>query len=166
MLGSRSTDTLAWVGPERVVAGSVLPIGRRVRSPAAVDVPQARRGGALRVLPGPRAEWFDDDAFDRLVGGDWLVGPDSNRIGMRLTGPVLSRAAAMERAELPSEGMVLGAVQVPPDGQPVVFLADHPPTGGYPVIGLVHLDDLWRCAQVRPGEPVRFTRPVGWEARA
>ena len=59
-------------------------------------------------------------------------------------------------AELPSEGMVLGAVQVPPDGQPVVLLADHPPTGGYPVIGVVHPDDLWQCGQLRPGETVRF----------
>jgi allophanate hydrolase subunit 2 len=61
--------------------------------------------------------------------------------------------------ELPSEGMVLGAVQVPPNGQPIVFLADHPTTGGYPVIGVVHPDDLWQCAQARPGERVRF-RPA------
>ncbi len=61
--------------------------------------------------------------------------------------------------ELPSEGIVLGAVQVPPSGQPLVFLHDHPTTGGYPVVGVVDPDDLWQCAQLRPGERVRFTRP-------
>ena len=55
--------------------------------------------------------------------------------------------------------MVLGAVQVPPSGMPVVFLADHPPTGGYPVLAVVDGDDLWQCAQLRPGDEVRFSRP-------
>jgi allophanate hydrolase subunit 2 len=59
---------------------------------------------------------------------------------------------------VPSEGIVVGAVQVPPDGRPVVFLADHPTTGGYPVVAVVEERDLWQCAQLRPGEPVRFTR--------
>ena len=80
---------------------------------------------------------------------------ESNRVGLRLAGPALQRAGA---EELPSEGMVLGAVQVPPDGQPVVLLADRPPTGGYPVAAVVHPDDVWQCAQLRPGEPVRFVR--------
>src|SRR5690606_42084462 len=69
---------------------------------------------------------------------------DLNRIGLRTTGPALERA---RREELPSEGMVLGAVQVPPDGTPVVFLADHPTTGGYPVIAVVHPDDLPAAAR-------------------
>ncbi|MFC6345628.1 allophanate hydrolase subunit 2 family protein, partial [Nocardioides hankookensis] len=65
--------------------------------------------------------------------------------------------ARVRTQELASEGMVLGAVQVPPDGVPIVFLADHPPTGGYPVLAVVEEDDLWQCAQLRPGEQVRFT---------
>jgi allophanate hydrolase subunit 2 len=82
-----------------------------------------------------------------------VVRPDSDRIGLRLDGPALERRV---EGELPSEGMVLGAVQVPPHGRPIVFLADHPPTGGYPVVAVVHPDDLWQCAQVRPGETVTF----------
>ncbi|MEU9213332.1 hypothetical protein AB0D27_36840 [Streptomyces sp. NPDC048415] len=78
----------------------------------------------------------------------------SNRIGLRTEGPSLERAVS---GELPSEGMVLGAVQVPPDGRPVVFLADHPTTGGYPVIAVVRESDLAAAAQAVPGTPVRFT---------
>ncbi|MDH2416617.1 biotin-dependent carboxyltransferase family protein [Nocardioides sp. CER19] len=151
VLGSRSTDTLAWVGPPRVVDGTSLPLGEPTGAPRPLDVPPARREGALRVLPGPRADWFASLA--PLFGSEWVVRPDSDRIGLRLDGPALERVGA---GELPSEGMVLGAVQVPPSGRPIVFLADHPPTGGYPVVGVVHPDDLWRCAQVRPGERVRF----------
>lgn len=155
VLGSRSTDTLAWVGPPRVEAGTVLPVGPSAAGPRPLDTPRPPRPGALRVLPGPRDDWFAADALDVLCGTAWAVGADSNRVGLRLEGPALRRT---RDGELASEGMVLGAVQVPPNGQPVVFLADHPPTGGYPVIGVVEADDLWQCAQLRPGERVRFTR--------
>lgn len=155
VLGSRSTDTLAWVGPPRVEAGARLPVGRPRREPPAFDAPRPPRPGELRIVPGPRDDWFAEDALDVLCSTAWAVGADSNRIGLRLEGPALRRT---RDAELPSEGMVLGGVQVPPNGQPVVFLADHPPTGGYPVIGVVETDDLWQCAQVRPGELVRFRR--------
>lgn len=154
VLGSRSTDTLAWVGPPRVEAGDRLPVGKPTGEPPAFDAPRLPRAGPLRIVPGPRDDWFADDALDRLCGSSYVVDADSNRIGLRLDGPALVRT---RDDELPSEGMVLGAVQVPPNGRPVVFLADHPPTGGYPVIGVVHPDDLWQCAQLRPGERVRFT---------
>jgi biotin-dependent carboxylase-like uncharacterized protein len=151
VLGSRSTDTLAWVGPPRVLDGATLPLGEPTGEPRPLDVPPARRNGSLRVLPGPRADWFA--SLEPLVGSEWVVRADSDRIGLRLDGPALARART---GELPSEGMVLGAIQVPPSGRPIVFLADHPPTGGYPVVGVVHPDDLWRCAQARPGERVTF----------
>ena len=154
VLGSRATDTLAWVGPPRVVDGTDLPIGAPAGPPAALDVPRRAASGPLRLLPGPRADWFAPDALARLAASSYVVGERSNRVGLRLDGPALERVRS---GELPSEGMVLGAVQVPPDGRPVVFLADHPPTGGYPVVAVVHPDDLWRCAQVRAGEEVRFT---------
>jgi len=111
--------------------------------------------GPLRVVRGPRADWFTKDALDRLCSAPYRVGTDSNRVGLRLEGAAPRRA---RDDELPSEGMVLGAVQVPPDGQPVVFLADHPPTGGYPVLAVVDPRDLWWCGQVRPGEELRFVR--------
>jgi biotin-dependent carboxylase-like uncharacterized protein len=151
VLGSRSTDTLAWVGPPALAEGAQLPLGPPSDRPAAADVPARRRTGPLRVHPGPQGEWFE--ARHGLFDRPWSVSEHSNRIGLRLRGAALTRP---ER-ELPSQGMVTGAIQVPADGQPVVFLADHPPTGGYPVIGVVDPEDLWQCAQVRPGEMLRFT---------
>lgn len=158
VLGSRSTDTLAWVGPPAVAAGHLLPVGATVHQPQPLDTPRPPAPGAMRLLPGPRADWFEDDVMERLCSAPWTVGAASNRVGLRLQGPALRRAAAYVGRELASEGMVLGAVQVPPDGQPVVFLADHPVTGGYPVAAVVHSDDLWRCAQRRSGESVSFRR--------
>lgn len=154
VLGSRSTDTLAWVGPARVEPGARLPVGPLARRPAPHDTPRPPRAGPLRVHPGPRVDWCAPHALQTLCGSAYVVGSASNRIGLRLEGPALER---VRHLELPSEGMVLGAVQVPPDGQPVVFLADHPPTGGYPVLAVVEEADLWQCAQLRPGESVGFT---------
>ncbi|MFC6285682.1 biotin-dependent carboxyltransferase family protein [Nocardioides sp. GCM10027113] len=170
VLGSRATDTLAWVGPPRVVAGAELPVGKPAGPPHPQETPRPRAAGPLRVAPGPRRDWFADDVIDRLCDTTWQVAPDSDRVGLRLGGEPLARRrdAGLPR-ELPSEGMVLGAVQVPPDGQPVVFLADHPPTGGYPVVAVVRREDLWVCGQLRPGESVRFTpdrpSPPGQQGR-
>lgn len=158
VLGSRSTDTLAHVGPAVLRAGDVLPLGEPGGPPAGVDVGPVRgylRPAVLRVEPGPRADWFRDAALTALTGSTYAVSGDSNRVGLRLEGPALERS---REDELPSEGIVLGAVQVPASGQPLVFLNDHPTTGGYPVIAVVDPDDLWQCAQLRPGDRVRFTR--------
>ncbi|MCP3423581.1 biotin-dependent carboxyltransferase family protein [Nocardioides pinisoli] len=151
VLGSRSTDTLAWVGPPRLAAGDVLALGSTgplPEAPAAVVV--RPRDPVLRLRRGPRAEWLDDDGWRRLEGASYAVAPDSDRIGLRLTGPPILRRGG----ELASEGIVHGAVQLPPSGQPVVFLADHPTTGGYPVVAVVEDDDLDLCAQLRPGDEV------------
>ena len=153
VLGSRSTDTLAWVGPPRVVDGAVLPVGPSTGEPRPLDTPRPPTPGPLRLLPGPHAPYFEPHAHEAVCAAPYAVRAESNRVGLRLDGAIVPRRGT---AELPSEGMVLGAVQVPPDGRPVVLLADHPPTGGYPVVGVVHPDDLWMCAQLRPGEPVRF----------
>lgn len=155
VLGSRSTDTLAGLGPKPLAVGDRLPVGTPAGDgPVALDTPPRRRADGLRLHPGPRPEWFADDVLDRLCTAEWEVLPASNRVGLRVSGNPLPRA----EGELPSEGMVLGAVQVPPDGQPVVFLNDHPTTGGYPVVAVVDPADLWQCAQLRPGERVRFRR--------
>lgn len=172
VLGSRSTDTLGGVGPAPLAPGDPLPLGARVGVPAAVDaaVPGRGSGGArsglLRVDPGPRADWFGEPAalaLAVLCASAYVVGSASDRIGLRLQGPPLARLADRDGQELASEAMVLGAVQVPPDGQPVVFLADHPTTGGYPVVAVVRRHDLAGCAQLAPGEAVRFipARGVG-----
>jgi len=155
VLGSRSTDTLAWVGPSRVEDGALLPVGASSAPPAALDTPRPPVPGPLRIFPGPRSDWFAGDALERICAAPYLVTEESNRIGLRLAGDPPQR---VRDEELPSEGMVLGAVQVPPGGQPVVLLADHPPTGGYPVLAVVHPDDLWQCGQLRPGEELRFVR--------
>ena len=154
VLGSRSTDTLAWVGPPRVADGAVLPVGVPAGEPRPLDTPRLPRTGPLRLHPGPHRGYFPDRVLDELGAATYAVRSESNRVGLRLDGPVVARRGS---AELPSEGMVLGAVQVPPDGQPVVLLADHPPTGGYPVVAVVDPGDLWQCAQLRPGETVTFT---------
>ncbi|WBB96950.1 MULTISPECIES: biotin-dependent carboxyltransferase family protein [unclassified Solwaraspora] len=158
VLGSRSTDTLAGIGPPTVRDGDVLPVGT-APPPAALGraaadaVPWSAPVVPVRlaVRLGPRADWFTDEAVQRLLTTGYEVSPLSNRIGVRLTGAPLTRSV---RDELPSEGLVLGAVQVPADGQPLVFLADHPTTGGYPVVGVV--DDVTPLAQARPGTTVRF----------
>jgi allophanate hydrolase subunit 2 len=102
----------------------------------------------LGVWLGPRDDWFQNYGLFEVA---YRVSPMSNRVGCRLAGPPLTRA---REGELPSEGVVLGAIQVPADGQPLIFLADHPTTGGYPVIGVV--DDVTPLAQARPGGTVRF----------
>ncbi|MGY1810230.1 biotin-dependent carboxyltransferase family protein [Blastococcus sp. SYSU D00669] len=159
VLGSRSTDRLSGLGPEPLQAGDLLPVGRDAGEEPVVDVapvaaPSARP--VLPVLPGPRRDWLTDEAWTRLVGAEWTVSADSDRVGLRLGGPRLERA---RDGELPSEGLVPGAVQVPPDGAPVLFLADHPVTGGYPVLAVVTTAGLPAAAQLRPGDPVRF-RPA------
>lgn len=158
VLGSRSTDTLAWVGPPPVAVGQLLGVGTSAGDPQPLDTPRPPAPGPVRLLSGPRADWFSTDPVEDLARGPWTVDAASNRVGLRLEGAPLRRAAAYEGRELASEGMVLGAVQVPPSGQPVVFLADHPVTGGYPVAAVVHPDDLWMCAQLRPGEQLRLRR--------
>ncbi|SCK40915.1 biotin-dependent carboxyltransferase family protein [Streptomyces sp. WMMB 322] len=163
VLGSRATDLLSGLGPEPLRDGARLPLGAPssgMRHGAAPDAaPWAAPPGelVLPVVPGPRADWFSDEALRTLLTGGYSVSSASNRIGLRLEGPVLERA---REGELPSEGIALGALQVPPEGRPVVFLADHPVTGGYPVIGVVPEEALAAVAQAVPGTPVRFT-PLG-----
>ncbi|MGW1076577.1 5-oxoprolinase subunit C family protein [Streptomyces sp. NPDC002537] len=157
VLGSRSRDLLSGLGPEPLADGAVLPLGAPCGPPCGADaVPWAGPpvdGLVLPVVLGPRDDWFAPDAPRALAAGGYRVSPASNRIGLRTEGPPLTRVG---KGELPSEGMVLGAVQVPPDGRPVVFLADHPTTGGYPVIGVVPGPSLAAAAQAVPGTPVRF----------
>lgn len=156
VLGSASTDVLSHLGPAPLRDGARVRVGRACGQQPGVDVAPVRQLAdepVLRVVPGPRTDWFAPDALALLGRARYEATSSSDRIGVRLDGPVLARSRT---GELPSEGMVEGAVQVPPDGHPVIFLADHPVTGGYPVIAVVHPDDIAVAAQLRPGQPVRF----------
>ncbi|MEV6833974.1 biotin-dependent carboxyltransferase family protein [Streptomyces sp. NPDC051133] len=157
VLGSRSTDLLSELGPAPLRDGEVLPLGTPARRAAPADTAPWPAPPTALTLPlrlGPRADWFTPTALHTLTSATYRVSQHSNRIGLRTEGPPLERAS---EGELPSEGMVLGAVQVPPDGRPVVFLHDHPTTGGYPVIGVVPEAALAAAAQAAAGTPVRFT---------
>ena len=158
VLGSRSRDTLAGIGPEPVQPGRVLAIGAE---PAA-SVPLLDEDAAyppptdvvtLALLPGPRAEWVTDAALAALYESTWRVSASSDRVGARLEGPVLERRVA---AELLSEPTVAGGIQVTGAGVPTILLADRPVTGGYPVVAIVDPASLDLVAQVRPGQAVRF----------
>ncbi|WP_082177796.1 carboxyltransferase domain-containing protein [Arthrobacter sp. RIT-PI-e] len=157
VLGSRSTDSMSGVGPPALVSGTPLPVGRPEPGSVVGDpepVPTWAPAPTLRIVPGPRDDWFEEGELARLCAAQWTVPAQSNRIGLRLDGPALTRS---RRGELPSEGTVRGALQIPPSGLPVLFLADHPVTGGYPVIGVVVSADLDRAAQLPPGSVIRFT---------
>nr|WP_231747773.1 biotin-dependent carboxyltransferase family protein [Auraticoccus cholistanensis] len=158
VLGSRSTDVMSGLGPPALRAGDRLPVGEPTLPLPGVDLAPVAEPPAgtvqVRVLPGPRRDWFDDSAWELLLGQEYRVSSDSNRVGVRLEGEPLQRG---RQGELPSEGMVRGALQIPPSGVPVLFLADHPVTGGYPVVGYVADPDVDRCAQLRPGQGLRFS---------
>lgn len=167
VLGSAATDTLAGIGPSAVTAGAALYRGADIAGAVAVPgvtLPAQPRAGdvvALAVTLGPRADWFTDEAVASFLAQAWRVTEDHSRVGKRLAGTALARSPGPDGAghppvELPSEGVVRGAVQVPHSGQPLLFLADHPLTGGYPVIAVVDPADLGRAAQAPPGAWLRF----------
>jgi len=161
VLGSRSTDLAAAFGGfegRALRAGDRLGVARSVagedaaRSPWAA--PSSRPETGVRVVLGPQSDHFDEAVVRRFLGSEWRVLGSSDRIGCRLSGPRLDHRGA---SEIPTDGMVPGSVQVPPDGQPIVMLADGPTTGGYPKIATVVTEDLPVLGQLVPGEgTVRF----------
>jgi KipI family sensor histidine kinase inhibitor len=171
VLGSRSSDVHSGIGGGPLRPGTALAVGvpppvtpgrsasgqpagsADARWPT-TTVPVIGEPACLRLIAGPRHDWFVADALAILCGSPYLVTPASNRTGLRLDGPALLRAC--ER-ELASEGMVTGALQVPHDGKPILLLADHPTVGGYPVIAVVATADIGLAGQLRPGQRIRFT---------
>ena len=174
VLGSRSADVRSGLGPAPLRPGDLLPVGAPGPAPAGPrpaeprpaepqpaeprPLPGSGQPAELRVIPGPRDDWFAPGALDLLCGGTYVVSPASDRTGLRLDGPALPRAHG---DELPSEGMVTGSLQVPPGGRPILLLADHPVTGGYPVIAVVASADIGLAAQLRPGSKIKFVRTAG-----
>ena len=159
VLGSRSRDTLAKVGPEPLAPGAGLALGtaplRPVESALSPrDLPQVGQIVTLDVHLGPRDDWFTEAGLARFTSQLWHVSNEISRTGKRLQGeePLERR----DNAELPSEATVPGAIQVPHSGQPVLFLKDHPLTGGYPVIACIADHHLDLAAQIPPGACIRF----------
>ncbi|ROO27566.1 carboxyltransferase domain-containing protein [Salinisphaera japonica] len=166
VLGSRARDTLAGLGPAPLAAGDRLAIapprpGQAVGQPEPATFTPADGPATLGIVLGPREDWFDAASRRRLLDTTWQISPDSDRVGLRLV-PADDNAAStppLTRAiddELPSEGCVPGALQVPPAGAPILFLRDHPVTGGYPVIAVVVRADIDRAAQLAPGDRLCF----------
>ncbi|GAB93169.1 biotin-dependent carboxyltransferase family protein [Gordonia rhizosphera] len=162
VLGSRSTDTLSGLGPEPLRVGTDLPVGRLgapwpVVTTAPVDTAE-QSVVVLYAATGPRHGHLEIP--EDLIRGVWVVSPQSNRVGVRLDRPSeADDALVVHRSdveELASEGIPHGAVQIPPSGRPVIFLADHPVTGGYPVVAVLTPRAIDHAAQLVAGRPVRF----------
>jgi biotin-dependent carboxylase-like uncharacterized protein len=157
VLDSRATDLLSGIGPAPLRAGDAVPIGEdHWGTPHAVPAEPLPDTVHLTVLPGPQLDWFAPGTLHRICAHDWTVSPASNRVGIRLVGPAPDRTVI---DELPSQGLVRGAVQVPPSGELVVFLADHLVTGGYPVVAVLTDAATDLAAQARPGATVRLRSP-------
>ncbi len=159
VFGSASTDTLSGLGPAPVQVGDRDVVGpSRQTGAGAVDLaPVAAPASGLvelEIIAGPRADWLGSSSS--LTERPWVVGAASDRVGIRLDGPPLHWADHVRGTELASEGIIRGAIQLPPSGRPIIFLADHPTTGGYPVVAAVASACLDRLAQLRPGQSVRF----------
>jgi len=156
ILGSRSAYLPAGIG-RGLRAGEVLPLGMtRVDAELAgrLAVSPDYDTGQIRAITGPHAQRFTDEADSLFFGSEFRVETASDRMGTRLSGP---RIAARE-GEILTSGVVAGAVQIPSGGAPIVLLAEHQATGGYPVIATVISADLGLVAQRLPGERLRFMR--------
>jgi len=150
VMGSASVHIVTGVGGRPLRAGDTLPIGERwVRRPR---TPQGYAAlpidGPIRVTPGPQAAQFGDE----LYRGAYLVTEESNRMGLRLRGPVITSPSG----NMLTEGVALGAVQIPPDGQPIILFVEHQTTGGYPKPANVISADFWRLGQLRPRDAIQF----------
>lgn len=162
-LGSRSYDTMSRIGPQPLRAGDVLPLGDPPLSHPIVDLAAiavvTTDPVEISVMRGPHDDWLVDASA--LTRTHWQVSAHSDRIGIRLAGdPLIPR---WPDRQLPSEGASRGAIQVPPNGQPVILGPDHPVTGGYPVVGVVLAHDCDKIAQVRPGQTIRLRwTPPSW----
>jgi biotin-dependent carboxylase-like uncharacterized protein len=171
VLGSRSTDLAGGFGGHEgralqtgdVICASHVAASDRVAGHVWREDMRPAYGSqpALRVLPGPHADRFTPESVTALFDAPYRVGQQSNRIGYRLDGPKLIPA---QSGSLPSLGVVMGALQVPPDGQPILLMADAQTTGGYPIAGVVIRTDLPLAAQLLPGDSLRFLPVVEDEA--
>ena len=152
VLGGRGALLCAGLGGLVRAGQRFATAGLPARAPA--PLPAEPAGGPIRIVAGPDADHFAAGALEALLSADYRVLPSSDRVGTRLDGPALPRTAASEA----SRPMVIGAIEVPRDGKPIVLGPEHPTTGGYPIIAVVAHDELGRLFSIRLGGSVRFTR--------
>ncbi len=170
---SCAVTNLSGIGPGPLQRGQVLhagpwapPLGDHLAPGAWPELDTEGFGVTVRVVPGPHPESFRPDALERLARCRFVVGDESNRVGLRLRADGgMPTAVRVDRSELDSQGVVTGAVQVPPGGDPVVLMADHATLGGYPVVAVVASADHGLLGQCRPGTVVRFVPISRDEAR-
>lgn len=163
MLGSQSHDTLSSIVPQPLTDGVALHIGAAQRDHYSLDVPiEPTRRASVRLSRGPHAELIADATLRHVTTAMWSVSEASNRVGVRLTATETNMASQNSLlggqllGELDSMALVRGAVQLTPSGELVVMLADHPTTGGYPVMAVVHAEDVDSMGQYEPTSSVRF----------
>jgi len=160
VLGSASTYVRAALGGlngRALQRGDVVPLAMacasertELRAPAPIPVPADQ---PIRVVLGPQQKYFRREALAALLSAEFRVSKDADRMGMRLDGPVLQHRLGWD---IISDAIATGSIQVPGSGQPIVLLADHQTTGGYPKIATVISADLPRLGRCRPGDPLRF----------
>jgi biotin-dependent carboxylase-like uncharacterized protein len=160
VLGSASYDTLAELGPAPLQVHDLICVGNAAVSAVELyaQAPDqlAKAGEVIEidVVLGPRTDWFEPESIQQFFKQQWQVTHESNRVGLRLKAPHGLKRQIQQ--ELPSEGTCTGALQIPPNGQPVLFMNDHPLTGGYPVLAAVATHDLNKVAQIPPGAFIQF----------
>ncbi|EEG77324.1 5-oxoprolinase subunit C family protein [Dethiobacter alkaliphilus] len=171
VLGSRSTylrGQLGGVDGRELAAGDFLPlepctaVGREGLYLLPEAIPAYPKSQSVRVMLGPQDDYFSIDALNALLHSEYKITPESDRMGYRLDGPQLTHK---ESADIISDGVVPGALQVPGHGTPIIMMADRPTTGGYPKIATVITADLWKVAQLKPGDSIRFQEVDFYQAR-
>ncbi|MGD9656955.1 MAG: biotin-dependent carboxyltransferase family protein, partial [Methylocystis sp.] len=162
-LGSLATHARSGLGPKPLAAGDALPFAEAVPpplQPLALAAPWLASSDApIRLLLGPQADYFAQDEIERFLNARWRIGARSDRMAYRLEGPAIRHARGHD---IVSDGVAMGAIQIPGDGAPLALMADRQPTGGYPIIATVIGAGLGRLALGRPGECLAF-RAVNWD---
>jgi len=167
-MGSQSMHSRSGIGGRMIEAGDTLPVAPQASAPALPDgkIVSTRLGRdetPIRVLLGPQDDYFSNDTIAAFFAASFSLTPAADRMAYRFTGPKIEHALGFN---IVSDGIAAGAIQIGGDGEPLVLMADHQPTGGYPKIGTVIRADIGRLAQMRPGETCRFAACTMNEARA
>jgi len=167
-MGSRASHLRSGIGPVALSAGDLCGVSEKglaasPREGALSFRPGQAKEAPIRVLLGPQEDYFTPEAIETFFKEPFVLSASADRMAYRFTGPKISHKAGFN---IVSDGIALGAIQVGGDGQPLILLADHQPTGGYPKLGTVIRADIGRLAQMRPGESCRFARTGLGEARA